>query len=926
VSDNRDAERIFQYFERRLSWPTRSRSDDHRSPPLIVLTEGDPVVRTGYLKHCLQLCEQSNRVPHAIERDDAANRGDSDPLGRLLDGLRTRLQPGGARLSFPRYDLVRHLMGAPSSKRAQAERARRAVRAYGRERLPVPGMLRTSADGSKALGRGAWTLINSTGAASLALYALLDWPPLRALLVCLGLVVGAAMIVWLFPQVLPSVRTAQTWLREYSIRPSGGTHIPNTFLDRAESLLERAWSDTDLRHLMIDAWYDDICGFYRSWRVRGRQGSVVAPCVVLLDHVAADSASAQLIARVDERRSAEWREHLGDPLLVVASVDGPEPPDVEDKLRAGLVAVAVSELDPEHRTWPRRLGDGRRSWYQVIRLSPSVGAAGAAGVAAAAVASAARRVPRWPVRAKPVFAPAVAAALLFAVGAAYGAAVAMEYRNYCDASPGAGENTVRRLRPTGECVGITDGSFVFDEGLAHVEGLILAANNDVAYSGKPAVTVLVLASFTVLEGFSSEGGAQNNRTVLEGLAVAQREHNNSHEVQVRMLIANSGWRTKHAELVAKDIVSLAENDPRLVGVVGLGASRIENQKAIRLLDEAAIPMVASTVTADRFGVDPDTGTAREHYYQVAPSNDRQASIIAEFASPGAPTTRDAALRLPPARSADIVYDPEDFYSKNLADDFDKRFRAKNGSTSTYPYVASKTIEVQARLRTVAREVCNSKHDLVFYAGRGVELEWLVRGFADTPCNTGRIVIAGGDEVANLVEDHPEVIKQHDFLRLFYTAIAYPWAWHPTHRPPGTVTPPFYDYYSKMFPGDNAETSGLSAPNDKLNDGQAILTYDAAMVLEGAITDASEVIGNRTPERADVARQLQKFRSGTEEQQPIGGASGLLDFTVDTPTYAPHDKLTMLLGINSSRARPALLAVCGKQTEASSPDRGCPSVD
>jgi hypothetical protein len=225
--------------------------------------------------------------------------------------------------------------------------------------------------------------------------------------------------------------------------------------------------------------------------------------------------------------------------------------------------------------------------------------------------------------------------------------------------------------------------------------------------------------------------------------------------------------------------------------------------------------------------------------------------------------------------------------------------------------ASKTTEVQAQLRTVAREVCNSKHDLVFYAGRGVELEWLVKGFVDTPCNTSRVVIAGGDEVANLIEDHPEVIEQHDFLRLFYTAIAYPRVWYPPHLPPGTMAPPFYDYYSHMFSGDNAETSGSSAPND---------------VLEGAITDASEAIGNRTPERADVARQLQRFRSGTEEQPPIGGASGLLDFTVDTPTYAPHDKLIMLLGIDSSLDRPALLVVCGKQTEASSPDRGCPSVD
>ena len=188
--------------------------------------------------------------------------------------------------------------------------------------------------------------------------------------------------------------------------------------------------------------------------------------------------------------------------------------------------------------------------------------------------------------------------------------------------------------PDGEYIGISDGTFAFDtnrpdgqfktqaadklkagdasgaeslwqSGLAadtnDAEAFIYLEDQRVLASGNPYITLVV---GTFITGEAVDLG----RYDLQGAYIAQREFNNGHKLsnnlQLRLLIANSGNVATYATSVAQHIVQAAEVDHTIVGVMGWPYSS-HTFEALGVLAKAHIPIVSPEASSDQLtGISP----------------------------------------------------------------------------------------------------------------------------------------------------------------------------------------------------------------------------------------------------------------------------------------------------------------------------------
>src|SRR5579885_1129408 len=248
--------------------------------------------------------------------------------------------------------------------------------------------------------------------------------------------------------------------------------------------------------------------------------------------------------------------------------------------------------------------------------------------------------------------------------------------------------------PDGEYIGISDGSFAFDTGAGRTDGSLktqaaarIRANdvsgadallsqaiatdtNDaeahiyledqkVLASGNPYVTFVVATMIT---------GANNGvgRDDLQGAYIAQEEFNNGAKlgnVQVRLLIANSGNDASYATTVAQQIVQLAQSDKTFVGVMGWPFSS-RAIDALSVLARAHIPMVSQTASSDSLT------NASPYFFRVNAPDKTQASAGAKYA--------ENTLH---AHNVALFVDQTDPYSQSLANGFSKQFTVFGNNTA-----------------------------------------------------------------------------------------------------------------------------------------------------------------------------------------------------------------------------------------------------
>jgi ABC-type branched-subunit amino acid transport system substrate-binding protein len=467
-----------------------------------------------------------------------------------------------------------------------------------------------------------------------------------------------------------------------------------------------------------------------------------------------------------------------------------------------------------------------------------------------------------------------------------------------------------------ERVGLGDGSLDctffahprngVEEKIKQVEQRIAQQNQDAiaAIGDRPYVEVVFFAPLTSLD--APERSGHSSLRELRGVALAQAEGNgeavvDQNKVPVVVRLANAGDSFGHGLQVARQIVEAAERDDRIVGVVGISQSREVSRQAIRILEEAELPVITGTATADEMIHSSET------YYQIAPRNRRIAEMMATFTHHHPTVHRGTEVEI--ARNAVIVTDHSDEYSENLAADLQQAFSTRGHEVigvysypvaddslplPNYPYEVTQA----GSLGEVATGLCANldlSRDVVLFTGRAQQFVGLLNALKnETDCSTATqpITIVAGDTLTRLIQEPTVHLESYPFLRLYYAAFGAP------SLPVGDSNLPaqFVQDYTHAFAGASGDVAvDISDP---------ALNYDAFQVLQEAI---NQVYANGpTPTRQLVAAE---FKHGQIE---LDGVTGYLTFGPTDEQRVPSDKPVFVIDALAP-GQPPLLR-CGRFTE------------
>ncbi len=432
--------------------------------------------------------------------------------------------------------------------------------------------------------------------------------------------------------------------------------------------------------------------------------------------------------------------------------------------------------------------------------------------------------------------------------------------------------------PDGEYIGISDGTFAFDTGAGRTDGnlkmqaaasikagdasgaqasltqAIAQDPNDaeahiyledqkVLASGSPYVTFVVA---TMLTGSNNGVG----RDDLQGAYIAQEEFNNGAKlgnVQVRLLVANSGNQTSYATTVAQQIVQLAQSDKTFVGVMGWPFSS-RTVDAVGVLAKAHIPLVSQTASSDELtGISP-------YFFRVNPPDAVQAAVGAKYA--------ENTLH---AHNVALFVDTSDPYSQSLANGFSKQFTADgNKIVATENYTEGKASTLPPDLN----DALSHNPDLIYFAGYSNDVSVLLTDLP-TSGQFATLQVMGGDGLYEL-SGYPTTART-GFGRLHFTAFAYPDEWGVQGL--ASKEPPFFNDYANTYDPGHTHTANPYGYDRADND--SILSFDAMQALlygsKIALSGGKTVI---TP--VDLQQALSKLNGANAFQ----GASGQIAFGSD----------------------------------------------
>ncbi|MQS06282.1 hypothetical protein [Streptomyces alkaliphilus] len=494
------------------------------------------------------------------------------------------------------------------------------------------------------------------------------------------------------------------------------------------------------------------------------------------------------------------------------------------------------------------------------------------------------------------------------------------------------------------CIGLSDGTEPF-RGLSDEFGPLIeliAENNaraeEYGERGWQVRTVVHLAPYTA--AMPGPGVVQDSTLAeLHGIALAQRmlleevgRDDARDRVALRVLLANAGPRFSEGPRVAGAILEEVDAEG-IIGVTGLGQSREDTYRTMDVLDAAGLPMIGTTATADGM-----LERGAQQYFQLAPTNDRQARVAISFlahtpllpasevetepdddATDGADEGTDgsdgdngvdpddgvgpgadgdpAADDPPtvPANAAIIVYDELDIYSENLAAAFRDHFHEEIGDRITdVRYRPREDVhgEVEGAyspdalrsLGEVAEHVCRhmapERSTVVLWAGREGDLVGFLDDFSRVDGCDSRLTVLGGDAVANALVGEVNPVAKHSGLTLYYLVHAIP------GTDPRTERARLFNRTLDAWAEEQRRRGDApaAAAAEVLESGGAALGWDAMDILATAAGLAHRTEGRTGDfDRSAVSTVL---NTGNVN---IQGATGLLNFRerrvpVEKPVY------------------------------------------
>lgn len=427
--------------------------------------------------------------------------------------------------------------------------------------------------------------------------------------------------------------------------------------------------------------------------------------------------------------------------------------------------------------------------------------------------------------------------------------------------------------PRKECVGISDGSFAFDDSLKDVMTKIAAENARVAKSGDPYVSVVYAEPLTTVPG--EEEAKYGLRSELLGAYLAQRELNDpdlgagrGDLPQIRLLVGNLGLRSEQWKPLTKDLVARSKGDDHVVAVAGFGQSRGGTRDAVAALRKAGLPMMGATITADSL-----TDATHAGFFRVSAPNRDQAA--------GAVNYLKEQQKKQPGYKVAFIRDrnPDDIYNRSLAESFDRASKAKGLKLEGAPLEYLSGVDgVSNAFSSVADKVCSLKPDAVFFAGRGLNIRNFINSMS-APDRRCAVTLVTGDDALGAYYGTKESAARRDKLRqewrdsrvtVLYTALGHPALAGQLYPKQNDPLPDFVDLYRTEFGGSTA------AVNKALEDGQSILGHDAVWSLGIAVRNAAGPDG-KGPVNPGATLQMLLQLGGSKA---VPGLSGPISFGPD----------------------------------------------
>ncbi|MEO3782300.1 hypothetical protein ABGB12_03145 [Actinocorallia sp. B10E7] len=415
--------------------------------------------------------------------------------------------------------------------------------------------------------------------------------------------------------------------------------------------------------------------------------------------------------------------------------------------------------------------------------------------------------------------------------------------------PGAPKGIRLNGAEHGECIGVTDGDYLFNasekggeesdflaaEESNAVQRRIAEENRRVAGT-KNYVKVVLLSPLTVSKSIPSAMSLPQIRNTLQGSYTALMRANHTSvfsdpsAVQIQLILANQGSRQEAGPEFVEELLAVSEPDHPLVAVVGLGSSVENTEKIARALAARDIPLVSAVASAD-------TLTGVPGLWSVSPGNTQYAQALKAFLD----RPDQKALR-----TGIIVHDlNKDPYTTTLSAAYQTVLGAY---TQTYPsqsYAGSTAEQPLAAnaFKPVIDNLCAATGrrekplDMVFYAGRLADFEVFVDYLAERICREDPLTILVGATGFAWAERHEKVLREANVTVVYATSSdSDVWA----KGAPGT--PRHYAAFQEAF-----LSHGFSA--GLLSDGYAIAHHDALATAATAIGLAA------VPRRQDVDAQV-----------------------------------------------------------------------
>ena len=313
------------------------------------------------------------------------------------------------------------------------------------------------------------------------------------------------------------------------------------------------------------------------------------------------------------------------------------------------------------------------------------------------------------------------AAAALALAAAAGTATGIYLSATGPATCGTTKPPFQLVWNGGECVGVTDGSYVFDPGdpaITTIEHDIEVANSNVVTGGN-YITIALLTPLTEPSSGTSDVSLARMADELRGAYLAQQYVNTKGDLPfgVRLVLANEGSSEQGEAEVVSQLKQLTAFPGRLLAVAGMGISVQATETAAQALGAggANIPMFGAVTTAD-----PLDNTTNADLVRVVPDVSVQLKallrVLGQPGRPLAPARRGAA---PP--KVVLVYDrnTQDLYTSSLRKDFESSFSSSLSPDTELPYVSGGP-ETTGVFGAIARALCPSpaaQPPVVLYAGR-----------------------------------------------------------------------------------------------------------------------------------------------------------------------------------------------------------------